>query len=120
MLLIAESDALAQALYKNYLVTMRLFEGLDYVFATSYRDAEQAFNSYEDQIDKMIVNHNLIGEETGADLIFSVVRNERNNIHIVRCSEQRLAQFYPPNILWFCRFDGIRLAVDAVLERTCY
>lgn len=116
MLLIAESDCLGQTLYKNYLSTMRMFEGLDYAFATSYRDAGRIFNSFEDQIDRMIVNHFLLGEETGADLVRTVLSRENPNIQIIRCSEQRHANFYPRSIPWFCKFDGIRQPVDWIME----
>lgn len=119
MLLIAEKDCLSQTIYKNYLSTKRLFEGLDYVFAGSYRDAGTVFNSYEDRVDRMIVNHTLLGEETGADLIRIVLAKENPRIRIVRCSNERLARFYPRSIPWFCRLDGIRQPVDWILEQAC-
>lgn len=115
MLLIVDSNVLNQVCYKNYLATRRMFEGIDFVFADSYRAAGQAFNTYEENITEMIVNHSLIGEETGADVVKKVCAKERDSIRIVRCSDQQHFNKYPRRIPWFPSSEGVRAPINFLL-----
>lgn len=114
MLLIVEDNWGVLISYRNYLSTLRMVEGIDYVYARSYSEVADFFADYQDQIKAVIVDHELEGRKTGLDVINSIRRNEDPKIKIIACSTF-MERNYPNNIPFFNRLE-LREAVDFALK----
>lgn len=114
MLLIVEPNLDVQRCYAVQLNRRYMVRDEHFVFAKSYDDVKNAVKTYGTLITNVIVDHELIGSRTGADVLRYLWNHLPNHeFNSVRCSVEP-GFGYPFGIKWFSKLELAR-ALDHLL-----